>query len=254
MLDKFIREEIGKKEILLMTHLVLGYPSFEINRELIEGMAKAGVELIELQIPFSEPTADGPTIVAANNESLQKGTKVADCLRFARQVVNDFPAIRFLFMSYFNIPYVFGEERFVNEAAEIGVSGFIIPDLPFEEATNWIKNCQDKDLSNVLIFTPTHKEERLLELGQVSQGFVYCVGRRGVTGIKTEFDDNMKRQIKKYRESTSLPIALGFGVKDKTDINFLVGKSDIAVIGSKLIELQQEHGVDAVGEFLCQIR
>ncbi len=254
MLDRFIREEIGKKKILLMTHLVLGYPSFEINRELIKGMAKAGVELIELQIPFSEPIADGPTIVAANSKSLQRGTKVADCLRFARQVVNDFPAIRFLFMSYFNIPYVFGEKAFISEAAEMGISGFIVPDLPYEEATSWVKNCQDRDLSNVLIFTPTHKDERLLELGRVSQGFVYCVGRRGVTGVKTEFDDNMERQIKKYRESTSLPIALGFGVKDKKDIDFLVGKSDIAVIGSKLIELQQEQGVDAVEDFLCQIR
>jgi tryptophan synthase alpha chain len=254
MLETFINQRRCEREILLMTHLVLGYPSFEMNRLQVQAMVEAGVELIELQIPFSEPTADGPVILRANNCSLKNGTKVSDCIRFAEEMCRTYPEVSFLFMTYYNIIFVYGEIAFLAKAKTIGVKGFIIPDLPPEEAQNWLGECDRQGLDLIFIFTPTHTSERLQEIAAVSAGFVYCVGRRGVTGKRTEFDHSLADQINRYRSATKLPLALGFGVQEKADIDFLVGKVDVAVIGSKLIEIQEQSGTKAVKDFLLTIR
>lgn len=254
MLEKRIRQHLTEKKILLMTHLVLGYPSFEENRAAIGEMAAAGVELIELQIPFSEPIADGPIILKANRRSLENQTSVVDCIAFAEEICSAFPDISFLFMTYYNIPYVYGEHRFITAAARAGIKGCIIPDLPPEEASDWQAQCRLHQLSNVYIFTPTHTPPRLSFLAAASEGFVYCVGRRGVTGVKTDFDHEIVDQINTYRQATNLPLALGFGVRNRSDIEFLTGKVDIAVIGSKLIELHEQQGVEKMGAFLRSIR
>lgn len=254
MLEKLIKSQKKEKGILLMTHLVLGYPSFEANRETVRSMAEAGVELIELQIPFSEPTADGPVILKANSNSLKNDTKVSDCLQFAKEICEAYPDVSFLFMTYYNIIFVYGEDRFLSKSREIGIKGFIVPDLPPEEASTWINGCRDRSLDNILIFTPTHTEKRLKELATSAGGFVYCVGRRGVTGKKTAFDDSLDSQIQAYRKATELPLALGFGVREKADIDYLKGKIDIAVIGSRLIEIQEESGSGSVRDFLLSLR
>ena len=237
-----------------MTHLVLGYPSFEENRKMIQAMADADVELIELQIPFSDPMADGPTILKASCQSVEQGTKVEQCLKFAQEVCESYPKIAFLFMTYYNIVYRIGEKSIIDRAAKAGLKGFIIPDLPLEESKEWLANCQSKNLESIFIFTPTNKQERLKQLADASQGFVYCVGRRGVTGTKTHFDEEITKQIERYRSSTTLPIALGFGVQDRSDVAFLEGKADIAVIGSELIRTHQQGGINALKNLLNQLR
>lgn len=254
MLEQLIREERKKKDILLMTHLVLGYPSFEENRRIIAEMDRAEVELIELQIPFSEPIADGPTIMAANHKALDRGIRVSECLDFFREITVAFPRIAFLVMTYYNILFAYKEEAFLDEVAKIGMKGLIVPDLPPEEGETYLTTCQEKNLAPIFIFAPTHTQERLSEIARYSQGFVYCLGRKGVTGTKTQFDDQITRQIERYRNSTNLPLALGFGIQEKNDVDFLTGKIDIAVIGSQLIRIQEEKGITAVGDFLCHVR
>ena len=132
MLETYLRKRLEKKDILLMTHIVLGYPSFEDSLRIIESMVEAGVDLMELQIPFSEPIADGPVILQANQKALGAGVTVNDALRFAERVARTFE-IPFLFMSYYNIPFRYGVEGFVSAMAEMGLQGAIIPDLPPEE-------------------------------------------------------------------------------------------------------------------------
>lgn len=254
MLESIIHQKRQNRDILLMTHLVLGYPSFSTNRQQVRAMAEAGVELIELQIPFSEPTADGPVILKACSDSLKNGTKVAECIRFADEMCKSFPEVSFLLMTYYNIVFVYGEVNFITDAKVCGVKGFIIPDLPPEEAGDWLAACDHQGLDSIFIFTPTHTDERLREIATVAKGFVYCVGRRGVTGKKTEFDTSLAGQIDHYRRATRLPLALGFGVRQKSDVDFLVGKVDVAIIGSKLIEIQEQSGVNAVKEFLLSVR
>ena len=254
MLEKKIRDLQKEKEILLMTHLVVGYPSIEENYQCVKSMADAGVEIIELQIPFSEPTADGPVILKANSQSLKNGTTVKECFDFAAKVCETFPKVSFLFMTYYNIVFVYGENRFITDSKKIGIKGFIIPDLPPEEALEWLDDCEKEGLESIFIFTPTHLNHRLEEIAKVSKGFVYCVGRRGVTGTRTDFDESVSQQIKTYKNATTLPLALGFGVQEKADVDFLKGKVDIAVIGSRLIEINDEFGAGAVRDFLKSIR
>src|SRR5210317_1703114 len=135
-LEETIKNKLNKKKILLMTHLVLGYPSFEVNREVIRQMVENGVDLIEMQIPFSEPVADGPMILKANQESIAKGVKVKECLEFAKEITAEFH-IPFLFMTYYNILFKYGVDEFINHAYVINIQGFIIPDLPLEEGKEY---------------------------------------------------------------------------------------------------------------------
>lgn len=254
MLETKLNELKGQKPILLMTHLVLGYPSFEENEKAIEAMAQAGVELVELQIPFSEPSADGPVIVRANAASLERGTKVTPCFEFAKKVCAKYPKINFLFMTYSNLVFAKGEAAFLEASKDAGIKGFVLPDLPPEESVDWRADCQKAGLDNVLIMTPTSTDERLAKIGQESTGLVYSVGRKGVTGLATAFDEEIETQIARYRRATKLPLAMGFGVKSPEDVAFLSGKVDIAVIGSKLITLHETEGAAALAPFLKSLR
>jgi tryptophan synthase alpha chain len=254
MLEKRIRSERARKEILLMTHLVSGYPSFEENRKLITQMVDAGVEMMELQIPFSEPTSDGPVILKANDEALKRGTTVSACFQFAKEICAIYPDVMFLFMTYYNIMLSRGIAQFVSSAKQFGIQGLIIPDLPPEEGDTYLEMCCQYEIDPIFIFTPTNTLERLQQLAKVSKGFVYCVGRRGVTGMKTTFTDELQERIQLYKSITDLPIALGFGVREKADIDFLKGKVDIAVIGTQILRIQEEHGTTAVGTFLKGLR
>jgi len=254
MLEKHIRAQREQKEILLMTHLVLGYPSFEENRKAIAQMGEAGVEMVELQIPFSEPTADGPVILKANDAALKRGTTVAECFRIAKELCAEYPEITFLFMTYYNILFAFGVDKFVAVAKQLGIRGLIVPDIPPEEGETYLQACRKQEIDPIFIFTPTNTLERLQSLAKVCKGFVYCVGRRGVTGMKTNFTDELQERIESYKSVTDLPIALGFGIRKKADIDFLRGKADIAVIGTQVLRIQEEQGVEAVGPFLKGLR
>lgn len=236
-----------------MTHLVLGYPSFDVNREVIRQMVDNGVDLIELQIPFSEPVADGPVILKANQDALGGGIKVRDCLAFAAEVAKEHD-IPFLFMTYYNILFKYGLESFVNKAAEIGIRGFIIPDLPPEEGVEYLQLVSRKGIAPIQIFAPTSTPERMRFLADNGAGFIYCVARRGVTGTKTDFDAGFNDYISQCREATDLPLAVGFGIRDRDDVLMLEGKVDIAVIGSETIRLVDDRGAEAVGPFIAGLR
>ena len=253
MLENTLREALNKKKILLMTHLVLGYPSFEINREVIRQMVENGVDLIELQIPFSEPVADGPMILKANQESIAKGVKLEQCLGFAAEITAEFH-IPFLFMTYYNILYKYGLEEFIDRAYNINIQGFIVPDLPPEEGNEYIEQMRSRHMAPVNIFAPTSTKERMQLLAQNGAGFIYCVARRGVTGKKTDFDHDFDEYIARCRSATDLPLAVGFGIRSREDVDFLTGKADIAVIGTETIRLVNEKGAEAVGPFIAGLR
>ncbi len=253
MFETYLRERRRSRDILLMTHIVIGYPSFEQSFRVIESMVAAGVDLMELQIPFSEPIADGPVILHANQSSLARGTTVAECLDFAREVTQSFP-IPFLFMSYYNILFKYGVERFASAMAERHLRGAIVPDLPPEEGQDYLRAMATNDLAPIFIYSPTTSNERMKYLASVARGFIYCVARKGVTGLDTAFSDQLQTYLGRCRSATSLPLALGFGVKDRADVDFLKGKADIAVIGTQTIRLLDSQGVEAVGAFIQGLR
>lgn len=252
-LENQLRKRLKDKDILLMTHIVLGYPSFELNREVIEIMVSNGVDCIEMQIPFSEPMADGPIILKANQDSLAQGTKVEQCLAFAEEMTALYD-IPFLFMTYYNIIFKYGEQKFFEKSAHGGISGLIIPDLPPEQSTSFFNLAKEKNISPILIYAPTSTEERMKELDHAGSGFIYCVARRGVTGKKSDLGDDFDQYLQRCRVSTDKPLAVGFGIQNHDDIKALKGKADMAVIGSETIRLVDEKGAKAVGPFIAGLR
>jgi len=248
-LENRLRERLKEKKILLMTHIVLGYPSFEVNRQVVKEMVSNGVDCIELQIPFSEPMADGPVILKANQDSLANGTRVSDCLSFGREMCETHN-IPFLFMTYYNIIFKYGEEKFFNTASDCGIKGVIVPDLPPEHGEMFMHLAGEKGISPIMLFAPTSTDERMHFLSGHGDGFIYCVARRGVTGKKSEFDPDFYTYLDRCRAATTLPLAVGFGIRDRQDVKALEGKADMAVIGSHTILLVDQQGPSAVGPFI----
>jgi tryptophan synthase alpha chain len=253
LLEKILRSRREKNNILLMTHIVLGYPSFATNSQVIDQMVVNGVDCIEMQIPFSEPMADGPVILKANQDSLALGTSVADCMAFGAKMsrLHDIP---FLFMTYYNIIFKYGEERFFEDCQSGGIQGLIVPDLPPEMGENFFTLATQYKVAPILIFAPTSTDARMAQLNKSSSGFIYCVARRGVTGKKSEFDDEFNAYLSRCRAATSLPLAVGFGIRSRKDVAAIAGKADMAVIGSETIRLVDAEGAEAVGPFISGLR
>lgn len=252
MLETYIRQRLQTKPILLMTHIVIGYPSLEASRQIVAAMVAGGVDLMELQIPFSEPIADGPVILKANQQALAAGIRVADCLDFAAEMAQAHP-IPFLFMSYYNILFRFGVERFAAAMAERRLTGAIVPDLPPEEGQAYLKAMLGAGLAPILLLAPTTTDERMRTIAACAKGFLYCVARKGVTGAETRFADELDGYLARCRRATQLPLALGFGVKQAEDVRFLKSRVEIAVVGSRMIELMEERGVPAVEGFTREL-
>jgi tryptophan synthase alpha chain len=252
VLEAEIRKRKQAREILLMTHIVLGYPSFDASRRIVEQMVEAGVDLMELQIPFSEPMADGPVILHANQCALQAGASVDRCFELAAQLASEFP-IPFVFMTYYNIVMQRGIERFAQETRAAGLCGSIIPDLPFEEGDELLKAFEIAQLDPIFINSPNTPALRLQAIAQRARGFIYCVARRGVTGATTEFSV-LGEYLQRCLKNTRLPLAVGFGVKSRADVAALVGHADIAVVGSETVRVLNQAGVQGVGEFIRALR
>ena len=253
MLEDYLRRQRKNRDILLMTHIVIGYPSLEASYEIVRAMVAAGVDLMELQIPFSEPIADGPVILKASQEALAGGVTVRQCIEFGARAAREFH-IPFLFMTYYNILFKYGVERFVRTMGQNGMSGAIVPDLPPEEGATYLQAMSDERLDPIFIYAPTTSAKRMAEIARHARGFVYCVARKGVTGSQTAFSAELESYLTLCRQAVDLPLALGFGVKDRADIDFLTGKVDIAVIGTQTLRVVDEHGTAAVGDFIRGLR
>jgi len=253
VLEDYIWQRQKERDILLMAHVVVGYPDIEASFELVRTIVAAGVDLMELQIPFSEPIADGPVILKANQAALADGVTVNDCLRFAQRVTSEFD-IPFLFMTYYNVVFKRGEERFLAETREAGIRGTIVPDLPPEEGEAYIAAAAANGIDPIFIFAPTSHHKRLSYLARFGRGFFYCVARRGVTGAATQFSSELEEFLGRCREATRLPLALGFGVSSREDVGFLRGRVEVAVVGSQALRVLNAQGTEAVGDFFQGLR
>jgi tryptophan synthase alpha chain len=249
MLEQHIRQKLQKKPLLLMTHIVIGYPSLRESWALAQRMVEAGVDLMELQIPFSEPMADGPVILKANQDALAAGATVSKCLEFGRELAQQVP-IPLLYMSYYNVVFKHGAQRFAQGMKRDGLYGAIVPDLPIEEGADYASAMAAEGLAAVPLFAPNTPEPRMRLLAEGASGMVYCVARKGVTGAKTDFSADLGEYLARARRSTTLPLAVGFGLKSKSDVDFVRGKVDVAIVGTESLRVLAESGVGAVGEFI----
>jgi len=252
-LEMVLRNKLKEKDILLMTHIVVGYPSLEDSFRIVETMVDSGVDLIELQIPFSEPIADGPVIVRANRRALERGATVETCLNLAERVVREFD-IAFLIMTYYNILFRYGVNDFISAMARKGLQGAIVADLPPEEGHDYLEAMQTHDLAPILIFTPATSDKRMKYLASFGKGFIYCVARKGVTGAETSFSNSLSTYLNRCRKVSNLPLAVGFGIQDRANVHFLRGKADIAVVGTEVIRRVEEQGIASVRGFIRGLR
>jgi tryptophan synthase alpha chain len=251
-LESFLAERKKDKDLLVMAHVVCGYPSFEANMQELEIMAEAGVDLVELQFPFSEPSADGPLFVHANEQSLKAGTTVEDCFEFMKQASERFP-FQLLMMGYYNTVFKMGEETFVKRLKAAGGVGYILPDLPVEESANLHRMSEDAGIEPIILMTPTSSDKRLAQLGAVSRGLVYVVARKGVTGSKTNMGDDVLALIDRCRQHTNVPIGVGFGISGKQDMDFLRGSADMAIVGTAALKTWEESGADGLRKFFAEL-
>ncbi len=248
-IEKYIEDLKKSKNILLMTHQIIGYPDFATNELAIECFYRHGVDLIELQIPFSDPVADGPLFVKSNQAVLEKGVKVTQCLEFVARMVKKYP-VSFLIMTYYNILYQYGVQRFIDKCQQIGVQGTIVPDAPLDEAREYFDYSRQQGLAAVSIATPYSFEQRLQEIASVGSGFIYYVPRKGVTGSKTNFADEVLAGIKSAKNITGATIAVGFGIQGAEDVAKLIGTADIAIIGSKIQRVIESEGLSGLELFM----
>ena len=247
MLADYIKERKKTKSPLIMTHVVCGYPSFEDNLKELEIMQDFDVDLVELQFPFSEPSADGPTFVRANQLAIEQGVGVDDCFQFMHKV-NECFSFNTLMMGYYNTVFKMGETQYLERLQQAGGVGFIVPDLPIEEAGKLFKGARQRALSPIVFMTPTSRDGRLQEIAEAAEGFVYAVARTGVTGAATNMSGDLSRFLQRCRQYTDLPLAVGFGISSPEDIKFIGDHADIAIIGTaalKAWEGGREQGLNS---------
>jgi tryptophan synthase alpha chain len=233
------------ENLQIMSHAVIGFPSLEENEKAIAGLADAGVRLIEVQVPFSDPVADGHTLVNACYEALKHGGSVRATLDLAQRVCKRHPEVTFVLMSYLNPLFRYGLEDLFEAAAEAGIQGMIVPDWPVEEIEPWLPKLDDLGLAPILMVTPNTALERVARIAQASRGMIYVVSRMGVTGHETQWGEKFQRYIAEIRKHTDLPLAVGFGVRTVDDLDALEGKAEVAAFCSQYIEWQRDDGSDA---------
>jgi len=248
-LQSYINERLQERKILLMTHLIAGFPSLEANWRMLEIMGQVGVDLVELQMPFSEPVADGPTFARANQAALERGLKLEQYFDLMRRSTAkfDFPH---LMMGYYNTAFRLGHETYCRKLVDSGAVGFILPDLPIEEGEELFALGHENELHAIQLMTPTNTDERLQKIGQHACGFVYVVARRGVTGSRTDIDQGLYGLIERCRRATEVPLAVGFGLSCGADLRNLQGKVEIGIVGSELLRVWEEEGEEAYAALL----
>lgn len=229
-----------------------GDPSLAVTEALVCAMAEAGADLIELGIPFSDPTAEGPVIQAANERALAGGVttdKIFDMVRRLR-ARTDVPMV---FMTYANVVFSYGAERFIRTAAEAGMDGLILPDLPYEEKGEFDPLCRQYGLDLISLVAPT-SHERVRAIARAAEDFVYCVSSLGVTGVRSHITTDVGAMVRLVREERDIPCAVGFGISTPAQAAEMAAKSDGAIVGSAIVKLCAQYGADCVPPVTAYVR
>lgn len=225
--------------------ITCGDPDLETTAKVVHAMVHAGADLIELGIPFSDPTAEGPVIQEANVRALAAGAttdKIFDLVRDLRKDVT----IPMVFMTYSNVVFSYDAEVFIRTCSEIGIDGLILPDLPFEEKEEFADLCSKYQVALISLIAPT-SENRIAMIAREAEGFIYVISSLGVTGTRTEITTDIGAIVKLIRENTDIPCAVGFGISTPKQAHDMAEKSDGAIVGSAIIKLLAKYGREAAG-------
>lgn len=234
----------------LITHVVAGYPNEKTTLDLVPAMEDAGASRVEIQIPFSDPLADGAVIMGACAAALERGMTVEKTFRICEELAGRVKLPLYL-MTYANIPHVWGAGRFSQRAAEAGLRGVIVPDLPFDEGgQDFFEECRRQKLSRIQVVSPGMSAPRLAGALSWGEDFIYSTLKVGITGTGGELDPRGVAFLETLRENTGLPLAAGFGLSSPEQMEVLRGKADYAVVGSRTIEILKDEGVPGAAQFV----
>ncbi len=240
-LEEQLQKIKRKRRLGLMMHVIVGYPSLKETNKLVKLMVEEGVDFIELQIPFSDPLADGPVIMRACEQALEKGTKVADAFKVMKELSSTVP-IPLLFMGYYNTVFRYGVKKFCADAKRAGAAGLIVPDMPLEEEgeEHFLAYSEENRLPVIRVVSPISTIDRLKKNAIVAEGFVYCSAYQGTTGVRQTLDPILASYLKTVKRYINKPLAVGFGISKPEHIRAIKQHAEIAVIGSALIKTIQE--------------
>lgn len=250
-IEKALASLKEKNEKAFITYITAGFPNYRKTKEIIKAQEKAGTDIIELGIPFSDPVADGPVIQAASYEAILGGAnleKTFECMKELRAEKVEIPIV---FMMYYNTVVHYGVEAFVRKCHECGVDGLIIPDLPFEEQEDLQNELNNADETILIQLVSPVSGARITKILENARGFVYCVSSMGVTGQEAAFHKEVIRYLSTVKEASKIPVMMGFGIRTAEDVRPMKDLIDGAIVGSHFIELmrKKEFSADAAAEY-----
>ena len=251
-LDGKIKIARREKRKLFCIFLTLGYPSLAATERLILSSEKAGVDIIELGFPFSDPLADGPTIQYSSEQAIKKHVSIKDAFALVRRLRQKGSKMPVVFFGYFNPVFSYGGKRFASDARSAGLDGLIIPDLPPEEELEFQKECRKQKLHFVQLVAPTTADSRAKMLVGKSQGFVYYVSLKGVTGARKALPEDLKAHLMKLKRMTSKPVLAGFGISTPDQAKDISRMADGVIVGSAVIA-HLKQGVPAAERFILKM-
>ena len=244
--------ENGKAFIAFIT---CGDPDLETTAKAVKAAADNGADLIELGIPFSDPTAEGPVIQGANTRALNGGITTDKVFDFVKDIRKDVK-IPMVFMTYANVVFSYGADKFISNCSNAGIDGIILPDLPFEEKEEFSPICHKYDVDLISLIAPT-SENRIAMIAKEAKGFLYLVSSLGVTGARAEIKTDLKSIVAVVRENTSTPCAVGFGISTPEQAKSMADISDGAIVGSAIVKLLEQYGKKApkyIGEYVKSMK
>ena len=242
-MNKRITESFAKGKAFI-PFITCGDPSLEVTEQLVYAMEEAGADLIELGIPFSDPTAEGPVIQAANIRALSGGVTTDKVFAMVEKIRKN-SSIPMVFMTYANVVFSYGTERFVKRAAEVGMDGLILPDVPFEEKDEFDGICKEYGLDLISLIAPT-SHERISMIAKEAQGFVYCVSSLGVTGMRSQITTDIGAMVELVKKAKDISCAVGFGISNPEQAKKMAGQSDGVIVGSAIVKLCGQYGAECV--------
>ena len=244
--------EKGKAFIAFLT---CGDPDLETTAEAVKAAVSNGADLIELGIPFSDPTAEGPVIQEANLRALTGGVTTDKIFAFVRELRKEV-SVPLVFMTYANVVFSYGAEKFISTCRETGMDGLILPDLPFEEKEEFLPLCRQYGVDLISLIAPT-SENRVAMIAREAEGFIYLVSSLGVTGTRSEITTDLQPIIRTIRENARIPVAIGFGISRPEQAKAMAGLSDGAIVGSAIEKILAQYGKDApehIGRYVREMK
>lgn len=235
--------------------ITCGDPDLETTAKIVRAAVENGADLIELGIPFSDPTAEGPVIQGANIRALKGGVTTDKVFLLVKELRTDV-TVPMVFMTYANVVFSYGAEKFISACKDIGINGLILPDLPYEEKDEFLPICKKYGVALISLIAPT-SENRIAMIAKEAEGFIYLVSSLGVTGMRTEINTDLKSIVDVIRQNTAIPCAIGFGISTPEQAKKMADISDGAIVGSAIIRIIEQYGKDApqyVGEYVKKMK